>query len=703
MSLLCTDSGDFDWTPQSTMKIRFTRAIKSAAIVTLLLFITTTLAYATTIFVTNTNDSGSGSLRAALAVANDGDTIDATGVSGAILLTSGELQVTHNVTINGPGAASLAVNGNATFRVFNISASTNVTISGLTITNGFLSNGFDGGGGLRNDGGLNLSDVTVSGNSATSPSYGGGGIWNRGGLTLSNVTVSSNSAVNAFGCGGILNESGTTLTITDSIISGNSAPSNGDGGGIKFSNAQVTVMNSTVSDNSCAGIGGGIFYNAGGTLTVTNTTISNNSAGTGGGMGSYLGGLGVTIVTVTDSTISGNTAGSGGGIYNYPQALTVISSTISGNSAGDGGGILQNGSDGGLTVINSTISGNSSSGYGGGISNYSTNNAETLKNSTLSGNSAPAGNGGAIFNQGGPSTLQIGDTVLNAGPSGGTIFNNGGTVTSLGYNLASDNGGGVLTGPGDQINTDPMLGPLQDNGGPTFTHALLPGSPAIDHGDPSFTPPPDYDQRGPGYPRVMNARIDIGSFEVQATPTPTPTPTPTASPTATPTATPTPTPTPTPTSTPTPTATPTPTPTPGGCVFGQGYWKNHPEAWPVTELQLGNITYSQQELLSILHQSIHRNGLVIVAHQEIAAKLNIANGADGSCIAQTLADLNSLIGDLVIPPVGNGYLAPQEVLVFLETLDDYNEGRLCTPECSEGSPTPAPPRNPPVMRRHHRP
>ena len=83
----------------------------------------------------------------------------------------------------------------------------------------------------------------------------------------------------------------------------------------------------------------------------------------------------------------------------------------------------------------------------------------------------------------------------------------------------------MLTGPGDQINTDPMLGPLQDNGGLTFTHALLPGSPAIDAGDPNFTPPPFYDQRGLPFDRVRNGRIDIGSFEVQApraTPTPRP-------------------------------------------------------------------------------------------------------------------------------------------------------------------------------------
>src|SRR5215472_10134810 len=103
---------------------------------------------ATIIVVTNTNDSGPGSLRDALAAASDGDTIDATGVSGTILLTSGELQINHNVTINGPGAANLAVNGNASFTVFHNFAS-NATISGFTITNGSSA---DDGGGISNHG-----------------------------------------------------------------------------------------------------------------------------------------------------------------------------------------------------------------------------------------------------------------------------------------------------------------------------------------------------------------------------------------------------------------------------------------------------------------------------------------------------------------------------------------------------------------------
>src|SRR5205823_2614182 len=97
------------------------------------------------------------------------------------------------------------------------------------------------------------------------------------------------------------------------------------------------------------------------------------------------------------------------------------------------------------------------------------------------------------------SATELGHTILKAGSSGANIFVSGGSLTTHGYNLSSDNAAGFLTGPGDQINTDPLLGPLQNNGGPTFTHELLTGSPAINAGDPSFTPPPFYDQRGPGY------------------------------------------------------------------------------------------------------------------------------------------------------------------------------------------------------------
>jgi hypothetical protein len=357
-------------------------------------------AHASTIIVTNTNDSGVGSLRQALADANDGDTIDATGISGAIALTSGELLVDKSVTINAAGADVLAVDGNATSRVFQIGTGETVTISGLTIRNGH--------------------DDTTG--------------------------------------GGIDNESGATLTITNSTLSGNTAGSVGnpsvEGGGI-FNSGTLTIVNSTVSGNTAGGIsgGGGGMFN-GGTLTIVNSTVSDNTAIKGAGV--HNGGAATSTVTITNSTFSGNAASVyGGACFN--------------------GGTLQ--------IANSTLSHNSAGTFGGGILNF------------------------------GP--LQIGNTILNRGDSGENIHSFGGTITSTGYNLSSDDGGGFLTGPGDQINTDPMLGPLQGNGGPTFTHALLPGSPAIDMGDPNFTPPPFFDQRGSGFSRVVNGRIDIGSFEVQ--------------------------------------------------------------------------------------------------------------------------------------------------------------------------------------------
>src|SRR5437588_10332158 len=128
--------------------------------------------------------------------------------------------------------------------------------------------------------------------------------------------------------------------------------------------------------------------------------------------------------------------------------------------------------------------------------------------------------------------FQIGNTILNEGPASANIYNNSsGVVRSLGYNLSSDDAFGILTGPGDQLNTDPRLGPLQNNGGHTLTHALLFGSPAVDAGNPNFAPPPFFDQPGPGFSPARNGRIDVGSFEVQGGATPTATPTISASPT----------------------------------------------------------------------------------------------------------------------------------------------------------------------------
>ena len=460
--------------------------------------------------VTNTNDSGPGSLRQALADASNGDTIQFDSMLNGrnIGLTTSELVIDKSITINGPGSNLVGIfrSSNTSFRIMHVMPGVTATIAGLTISGGGIDQ--QGGAGILDDHAVLTIDTCVVQNNFAAESNGGGGVYNDG---------SGNSA---------------TLTILNSIVSGNYAEGGGglyndaDNGG----SATLSLTNSTVESNTAAfngfptggGAGGGIL-NSGGTLVITNSVVTDNLAGVpdpfalgyGGGI------LNDGTLTITNSTISNNQADqSGGGIENG-GTLTINSSTISGNGAigghdgqpwGQGGGISGN-----VTFSNSTLSGNYASLSGGGL-----NGTGTISNSTLSDN-----DGGGISVSG---TLEIGNTVLNAGTSGPNISNNGGMVVSHGYNVSSDDAAGYLTGPGDQINTDPMLGPLQDNGGPTSTHALLPGSPAIDTGDPNFTPPPLYDQRDSPFVRVFNNRIDVGSFEVQpqrrVTPTPRPHPTP---------------------------------------------------------------------------------------------------------------------------------------------------------------------------------
>jgi len=205
--------------------------------------------FGNTITVTNTSDSGPGSLRDAIANASPGDTINFAQITlpAIITLTSGELLINQDLIISGPGASTLVISGNNSSRVFEIAAT--VAISGLTIQNGL---DYDGGA-ISNRGTLVLTNTTVSGNSAGD---GGGGIFNSGTLTVTNSTLSSNSATGNFG-GGIFNYFGT-----------------------------ATVINSTLSGNSSI-VGGGGIDNHGGTVTLTFTTLSGNSAPNGGGIFNY--------------------------------------------------------------------------------------------------------------------------------------------------------------------------------------------------------------------------------------------------------------------------------------------------------------------------------------------------------------------------------------------------------------------------------
>jgi hypothetical protein len=119
------------------------------------------------------------------------------------------------------------------------------------------------------------------------------------------------------------------------------------------------------------------------------------------------------------------------------------------------------------------------------------------------------------------------------------------------------------------------------------------------------------------------------------------------------------------------------------CTYSQGYWRNHPNAWPVTSLTLGTVTYQAAELMAILENPAEGNGLIILAHQLIAAKLNIANGADPTAVQQTLIDADAMIAALVIPPIGTDSLLPSQTSGLTETLTQYNEGTIGPGHCND--------------------
>lgn len=255
---------------------------------------------AATLTVTNTNDSGAGSLRAAVAAAHPGDTVEFS-VTGVITLTTGHILIAKDLTITGPGAAHLTVSGNNASRIFEIAFGSTVAISGLTIANGNAGNG----GGIANEGTLTVSHSILSANSAT---YGGG-IDNWGGtLTVSHSTLSANAA--SWG-GGIYNNSTGTLTVSHSTLSQNSAV--WDGGGINDWGA-VEMTHSTLSHNSAGDEGGGI-ANWDGTLTVSNSTFSANSAPTaGGGLYNNSGGALSYANTIVANSPSGGDCVNGGAL-----------------------------------------------------------------------------------------------------------------------------------------------------------------------------------------------------------------------------------------------------------------------------------------------------------------------------------------------------------------------------------------------------
>jgi hypothetical protein len=291
--------------------------------------------------------------------------------------------------------------------------------------------------------------------------------------------------------------------------------SGGTAGGGVINDGALTINSSSISGNG-GGAGGGISNS--GALRIHNSTISSNGAASGGGIGNS------GTLTISDSTINGNGSYNGGGIINR-GTLRINRCTLSGNTVGRicsqfwclggyGGAIANLG--GQMTINNSTLSGNLAASSGGGISNevfLGVVGRLAINNSTVSGNGG--GHGGGIYNT---AKVTLQNSIVANSPSGGNCY---GIMTSNGYNLSSD-GTCTFTNTGDLNNTDPILGTLQNNGGPTLTMALSSGSPAIDAGNPSGCTDGQghllkTDQRGKPRPDPEDAGgCDIGAYESQS-------------------------------------------------------------------------------------------------------------------------------------------------------------------------------------------
>lgn len=371
-----------------------------------------------------------------------------------------------------------------------------------TITNGtFSNNTADSGGAVASDGTLFVAGTAMSGNSATS----GGGLSITGGMAeLTNVSLLTNSA--SFVGGAISNSA--DLEITGGSLQNNSADMRG---GAIVNSGDLGLFDSLLEGNvatgggtTVRGDGGGIYNASGGTVTASDGRLINNRANLRGGAIANLGSAMLTNLTISENSA---TLMQGGGIDN-DGTLTLDRSLISGNiSRTEGGGIRNRGT---LTVSNSTISGNQTASAGGGIYNGAT---ATLHHSTVTNNSADLG--GGLWNS--FATVHVAHTIV-AGNSAATLGPDVGVnspVTSEGFNLIGNASGSSGWIGSDDLNRDPLLAALGDNGGPTLTHALLEGSPAIDAGD--NTGAPTVDQRG--LARIVDGdgdgtpTIDIGAYE----------------------------------------------------------------------------------------------------------------------------------------------------------------------------------------------
>ena len=501
----------------------------------------------------------------------------------------GDLDITSPITINGAAAATTIIQGNAaqnagTERVFHVvgAGATAVTINAVTIENGKALDATDGGrgGGIKIDGqtiNFTLTNSTVRNNNADT--RGGGLSINKGNLTVTGCTFTGNQAGSAFGTGGaggaILVDSqdnmavaGQVATISNTVMNANKAEStvaNTFGGAVivRALNATVTITGCTVTNNisnatgAFSGFAGGL-YNQQATMNVIDTVVSNNTTSSfHAGIRNLASTAAPATLNVTRSTISNNSSasatGNGGGITNilggsFDAVVSIDHSTISGNTLSGttsiGGGLVNNvGAFPGLAlmaVTNSTVSGNSAADIGGIYSDGATATTiidfSTIVNNTANNTTNPQGGGVFQDTTAGGATF-LSNSVVADNVAGADVDVNE-LVSSLDYNHIENPNPAFVAAANDVLGTDPGMGPLTNNGGPTQTHA--PGAlvqNTIPNGTNGCGNPINDDQRGQPRPFPAGGACDKGSVEGPVgimTPTFTNTATPSATATNTP-------------------------------------------------------------------------------------------------------------------------------------------------------------------------
>lgn len=441
----------------------------------------------------------------------------------------GDLDITDDLIIQGADRETVIIDGNGQDRVLHTFAT--VTISAVTVQNGNSPDNLEGSG-IRNEGSLTLDNVIVRKNGNNNEMADGQGVASIATLLIKNSLIEQNGGnFNSGRGGGVFSLTYETTTIEDTIIRNNSGSYGGGvaiyekfghliiqnsqvtdnrayygAGGILVADAKATISDSTIlrneiEDSSTFGGSGGGIQGQSANMTIINSLIAENFAaieylGHGGGGIALISGF----MSIQKSTIRNNQTGFngddglvidgfGGGVMTFSGSSRISQSAIYSNSSKSGGGVYNQGS----TVIdNSTIGRNQAASLfpdnvseGGGI--YNTDAASLmLLNVTIAENQA-LNDGGGLWNSPTGSVVMHHSILGNNNAADGADCFSSAVITSLGYNLVEDASSCPLgnTTTGNILNQDPILGPLQDNGGPTNSYLPLNGSPAIDTGDPA--------------------------------------------------------------------------------------------------------------------------------------------------------------------------------------------------------------------------